>query len=112
MTDESVLELVSKVDEFLELSNLIDDDDLNVALSHVVKLCMKPDVPPQTATRLIIQLQSISAKLHIAASWYKNVARPKPDTVEYKKKNMYFSVADALNDVVGALKYQIRNFNG
>src|SRR5690349_14164640 len=108
MTEKNILDYVSEVDEFLGMHNLFSDDALDLALGNVVKLAMKPDVPPQVTARLIVELESTAARLHIIASYYKNIEKPKPDTIEYKKKNMYFSVAEALSNIVAALKYNMR----
>lgn len=105
----SVLELVSKVDEFVAVSEIFDDEDLDSALGSIVKLIMKPDVPPQAAMTLITKLQAISCKLQIQASYYKNVLKPAPGTIEYKKKNLCFTLSEALNALVAALKYNIRS---
>ena len=109
MSDDSILELVSKVDEFMELHNIFNDEDLDSALSTVVKLISKPDIPPQAALVLITKLQAIAVKFHIQASYYKNVLKPKINSIEYQKKNMYFTMHEALNDLVAALKYNIRS---
>jgi hypothetical protein len=108
MAEENILELVSQVDEFFSMHEEFKDANLDFALSKIVKIIMKPDIPPQALVTLIIQLEAIAAKLHIVASYYKNVSKPKPDTVEYKKKNMYFSVAEAISSLVAALKYGVR----
>lgn len=112
MSESSTLDIISKVDEFTSLSGVMNDDELDTALSAIVKLIMKPDIPPQAATQLIIQLQAISSKFAILATYYKNVAPGKAGTEEYTKKNVYFTMHECLNELVAALKYNIRGFNG
>lgn len=106
----TILELISEVDEFLEMSETFNDDDLDTALGKLVKLTMKPDVPPQAAITLIVQLESIAAKLYIQASYAKNVSKPKVGETAYVKKNMYFSIAEALRNITAALKYAVKSY--
>lgn len=108
MNDESILELISKVDEFSEISILFDDRDMDVALSKVVRIIANPDISPSAATTAIIHLQGLASKFYIQANYYKNCSKPKPGSDEYQKKNMLFSMAQALNDLCAALKYGAR----
>lgn len=108
MSDESILELISRVDEFLGMHDLFKDDDLDFALSRIVKIITKPDIPPQTAVNTIVQLEAIAAKLHLQACWYKNVDKPKVGTIEYQKKTMYFSFAESIRQLCAALKYVVK----
>jgi hypothetical protein len=105
MNDESVIELISKVDEFTEISNLFDDRDMDIALSKVVRIIANPDINSAAATTAIIHLQGLSSKFYIQASYMKNVSKPSPGTDEYKRKNMLFAMATALDNLIQALKY-------
>lgn len=109
MEKKSILELVSEVDEFVSISEIFDDEDLDIALGYIVRLIMKPDVPAQSAATLITQIQAISSKMSIIASYYKNVLKPAPGTKEYQKKNLCFTLAESLNNLVAALKYNARS---
>ncbi len=106
--DKTILELISKVDEFVEMSELFDDRDMDVALSKVVRIVSNPDINPAAATTAIIHLQSLASKFRIQAAWLKNCAKPKPGDEDYKKKNMLFSMVEALEALVAALKYAVR----
>jgi hypothetical protein len=105
---ENILELISKVDEFVGMSELFSDSDLDFALSMICKIITKPDIPASAAVTTIVQLEAIAAKLHVQASYLKNVEKPKPNTVEYHKKNLYLSVCDALRNLTAALKYTVK----
>jgi hypothetical protein len=107
-TDKSILEYISEVDELLEVSKFLEDKQIDEALGLLVKLVQKPDIPGQVATKCIVQLQAISAICAMRASYYKNIVGPKAGTDEYRKKNLYFSLHEALNEVVAAVKYNIR----
>lgn len=97
---KTVAELISDVDHFMSIHNWLEDDDLDMALSYVVKLMQKPDVPPATAYKVIIRLQAISAKMQMSAS----ILSHGPDK-DPKKKNVYYSAYKAIDKLVDALKY-------
>jgi hypothetical protein len=107
-TEETILELVSKVDEFLEMHEVFDDRDLDLALSKIVRIISNPDIHPASATTAIIHLQSLASKFYIQASYMKNMSKPKVGTIEYQKKNMFYAMSEALNQIVAALKYAVR----
>lgn len=108
MSDDSILELVSQVDEFLEISELFNDKDMDMALSKVVRIISDPGISPVAATTAIIHLQGLATKFYIQASYMKNVSKPKAGTEEYHKKNMLFAMATALENLISALKYGAR----
>jgi hypothetical protein len=69
MTD-TPLEIISSITEFNDISEFMQDKDLDKALEFVVKLILKPDVPSVKAPELIVQLQALSAKFAILARHY------------------------------------------
>jgi hypothetical protein len=104
----TILELVSQVNEFNEIHDLIKDDQLDEALAIIVRLVMRPDVPPAKAMLLIVQLQALAAKFQVLATHYTSVDPGKTGTLNNKKKNVYYSMSDALDKLVSALKYTVR----
>lgn len=99
----TTLELVNEVAEFSDISEIMNDDQLTEALALIVKLMMNPDIPPQKAVGLIVQLESYAAKFAMLASYYTNVK--KDDRV---KKNLYFSAKDAIQRLTDSLKYSAK----
>ena len=85
------------------------DEQLDRALAIIVKLIMNPDIPSAKAPMLIIELQAISAKLTVLAAYYTTIARDKSGTLNYNKKNIYYSTKEAIDRLVDALKYAARN---
>jgi hypothetical protein len=69
----------------------------------IAKLIIKPDIPIQVATLEIVRLQAIAAKLALKATWMSNV-----DKSNRGKKNIYYTAAEAVNNLVSALKYITR----
>ena len=97
---KTTLEMVNGLSE---IADFMEDEELNVALTMIAKLILKPDVPIQVATLEIVRLQAIAAKLSLKATWMANV-----DKTNRAKKNIYYTAAEAVNDLVSALKYITR----
>ena len=86
-----------------EISEYMEDEDLTTALTMIAKLIIKPDIPIQVATLEIVRLQAIAAKLALKATWMANV-----DKNNRAKKNIYYTAAESVNNLVSALKYITR----
>jgi hypothetical protein len=102
--DRSIIELVSEVSEFNELSKFMNDPDLDLVLGYVVKLIAKPDIEPGKVNRLIVQLQAISAKFGMLKRYAMSLGDMQ-DKDEKKKKDIYFTAQEVVDDLVNALKY-------
>jgi predicted S18 family serine protease len=86
-----------------EISDYMQDEELTTALTFIAKLIVKPDIPLQLATIEIVRLQAIAAKMSFKATWMANV-----DKGDRAKKNLYFTAAESINNLVAALKYITR----
>lgn len=106
--DKNTLELISNITEFNDLHEFMNDEHLDKALSVVVKLLMNPDVPSAKSPMLIMELQAMSTKFAILASYYSTVAKDKAGTENNNKKNIYYSLKESLDKLVDALKYVVR----
>jgi hypothetical protein len=100
MTDKTTIESVNGLQE---IADFMGDEELTQALTMVAKLIIKPDIPIQVATIEIVRLQAIAAKMSLKATWMVNVEKG-----DRAKKNIYFTAADAINELVAALKYIAR----
>lgn len=100
---ESTLTTLEQVNGLSEIAEYMQDDDLTTALTMVAKLIIKPEIPIQVATVEIVRLQAIAAKLSLKATWMANV-----DKENRAKKNIYYTAAEAINNLVSALKYITR----
>jgi len=94
---------LEQINGLSEISEYMEDDELTTALTTIAKLIIKPDIPIQVATLEIVRLQAIAAKLSLKATWMANV-----DKNDRAKKNIYYTAAEAVNDLVSALKYITR----
>lgn len=102
MAEQTVLENISKITEFNDISEYMNDSDLDQALELIVKLISKPDVPTTAAPALIVKLQAISAKLSMQARYYTTFLKGGENS---KKKNTYYTASEAIDKLVDALKY-------
>lgn len=98
--EKTTLEMINGLSE---ISEYMEDEDLTTALTMIAKLIIKPDIPIQVATLEIVRLQAIAAKLSLKATWMANV-----DKNNRAKKNIYYTAAESVNNLVSALKYITR----
>ena len=99
-TQQTTLEMINGLSE---ISDYMQDAELTTALTTIAKLILKPDIPIQVASLEIVRLQAIAAKLSLKATWMANV-----DKTDRSKKNIYYTAAEAVNNLVSALKYIMR----
>lgn len=104
---ENPLELISTITEFNDIHEFMKDEQLDRALHLVVKLIMeRGKLTPQQAALLIVELQALATKFAIEATFYTGIG--KDGTKEAHKKNVYFTMKEAINKLVDALKYVSR----
>lgn len=96
----TTLEMVNGLSEIADYMN---DEELTSALTMIAKLIIKPDIPMNIATLEIVRLQAIAAKMSLKATWMANV-----DKSDRGKKNIYYTAAESINNLVSALKYITR----
>lgn len=99
-TNKTTLEQVNGLAEIAEYMN---DEELTTALTFIAKVIVKPDIPMNVATIEIVRLQAIAAKMAFKATWMANV-----DKNDRGKKNIYYTAAESINNLVSALKYITR----
>lgn len=98
--NNTTLEMVNGLSEIAEY---MEDDELTSALTFIAKIIIKPDIPMNVATLEIVRLQAIAAKMAFRATWMANV-----DKSDRGKKNIYYTAAESINNLVSALKYITR----
>ena len=98
--DKTTIDMVNGLSE---IADYMQDEELTAALTMIAKLIIKPDIPLNVATIEIVRLQAIAAKMSFKATWMTNV-----DKSDRSKKNIYYTAAEAINDLVSALKYIMR----
>lgn len=98
--NETTLDMVNGL---AEIADYMQDEELTQALTFIAKVIIKPDIPTQVATIEIVRLQAIAAKMAFKATWMANV-----DKSDRGKKNLYYTAAESINNLVSALKYITR----
>jgi predicted S18 family serine protease len=94
---------IDMVNGLTEIADYMQDEELTTALTMIAKLIIKPDIPLNIATIEIVRLQAIAAKMSFKATCMANV-----DKSDRAKKNIYFTAAESINNLVSALKYTMR----
>lgn len=97
---QNTLEMINGLSE---IADYMQDEELTTALTFIAKVIIKPDIPMNVATVEIVRLQAIAAKMSFKATWMANV-----DKGDRAKKNLYFTAAESINNLVSALKYITR----
>ena len=105
LTDKPTIELISELTEFNDMKAYMNDPDLDYALDLIIKLIAKPDVPSSKAPELIIKIQALSAKFAIMSRYYTTFEKGGENA---KKKNVYYTAEEALNNLAAALKYSMK----
>lgn len=98
--EKTTLEMVNGLSEIAEY---MKDEELTQALTFIAKIIIKPDIPLNVATVEIVRLQAIATKMAFRATWMTNV-----DKSDRGKKNIYYTAAESINNLVSALKYITR----
>jgi predicted S18 family serine protease len=94
---------IDMVNGLAEIADYMEDEELTQALTFIAKIIIKPDIPLNVATIEIVRLQAIAAKMAFKATWMANV-----DKSDRGKKNLYYTAAESINNLVSALKYITR----
>jgi hypothetical protein len=100
MEQNTTLDMVNGL---TEIADFMNDEELTTALTFIAKVILKPDIPLNVATVEIVRLQAIAAKMSFKATWMANVEKG-----DRAKKNIYFTAAQSINELVSALKYITR----
>jgi hypothetical protein len=106
MMDKEVKEektTIEMINGLSEIAEFMQDEELTSALAFVAKLILKPDIPINVATIEIVRLQAIATKMAFKATWMTNV-----DKGDRAKKNIYYTAAESIAELVAALKYITR----
>lgn len=103
MENEQKQTTIEMVNGLSEIAEYMQDEELTLALTFIAKLIIKPDIPMNVASIEIVRLQAIAAKMAFKATWMTNV-----DKSDRGKKNIYYTAAEAINNLVSALKYIMR----
>lgn len=104
------LELTSKITQFNDMHEFMQDPELDRAMEIVVKLIMnRGEVPPLKELLLIKELQALSTSFALKAVQYATFDSGAARSEKAHKKNVYFSTKEAINKLVDALKISAKH---
>lgn len=98
--------LLKSITELSKISEELDDPKVSEALSWIILIMTKPDVPANRATPIINFLQASSAAFQMQAKYYMLLGKGEHNAAV--KKNLYLSLSSETSDLVAALKYTTR----
>lgn len=110
-----VHELLLSVAELNNISEFLQDEQVNQTLAHVVSLIEDPNKPPHLAATLVVALTAISVAYNLKAKNYQLLAPMQSGlTADEKKsitvkKNLYYSLSEGTEKLANALKFIVRN---
>lgn len=110
MEHEEALVLVSQVTELNDLSQHMQDEDLDKLMGVVVKLLQKPDISPGAAAKLITQLQAFSTKCGLIYIYHSQWEKALGASEAAKRKRSYNEMRAMVDKLVDALKYSAKSF--
>ncbi|AXH49213.1 hypothetical protein HWB76_gp189 [Streptomyces phage Blueeyedbeauty] len=108
MSDENPLETISTITEFNDLTEFMNDPQLDRALELAIRCIAQPEIAAVKAPKLIVELQAISFKFAVKAVEYATIKKDRAGTENNHRKNVYYSTKEALDRLVDALKYAAR----
>jgi len=108
LNDENPLETVSTITEFNDLTDFMQDPQLDRALELAIRCIAQPEIAATKAPKLIVELQAISFKFAVKAVEYATIKKDRAGTENNNRKNVYYSTKEALDRLVDALKYAAR----
>jgi hypothetical protein len=108
--DEDISQQINDITEFNDISEFLQDSDVDEAMEIIIRLIAKPNVPHKVAAPLIVKLQALSAKFSLMAKYHMlYTPTVKEDRTKSKKKNTYLDLSDSLEKLANALKYLARD---
>lgn len=101
---DTPMELISQVTELNDLSEFMQDPELDRAMHLMVRLYNeKGKMNPSQAAALIVELQALASEFAFKATFYMGIG--KKGQAETHKKNVYMTAKEAINRLVDSLKY-------
>lgn len=106
-SNESIVELLSTVSSFNELSEFMQDEQLDRALELIVKILYRKGNPDaKMVPQIIAELQALATIFAIKSAYYATISKGRSE--ETKKKNVYYTAKDHVSRLADALKYLMK----
>lgn len=99
---------VSEVQDFIDLHEVVEDEELQTAIDLALKCIVKPDIPVATARKVMLQMQAYAFKFKMQGLVYMQIHKGAAATKENIKKNAYFYASEQCHELAQTLKYLSR----
>lgn len=110
MEHSDAILLVDQVNDLVDVNDFMQDEQFTMALAYAIKCMLSPEeINHSNAHRLIIRLQAYALKFALLGTTYATVSKGAAGTTNNHKKNIYKTTSVALDRLVDALKYVVRN---
>lgn len=103
-----VLEHLSGIQDLIDISDFMQDDDLTEAMALAVKCIAKPNMPPSVARESLLKMQGLAFKFRMQAATYTYIHKGRAGTDDNIKKNVYFAISEQCHELAQTLKYMMR----
>lgn len=107
VNDKDFLGSLSNLKELNDASDLLQDEEIDKTLVKVVRIMQNPNVGPESASKLI---NGFSAQHFVYKVKYKYYMLHKDEPNARAKKELYATIAEALMEVINALKYTMKGY--
>lgn len=104
----SGIEAVSDIQDFIDLHEVVEDEELQTAIGIALKCIVKPDIPVATAKKVMLQMQGYAFKFKMQGLVYMQIHKGAAATKENIKKNAYFYASEQCHELAQTLKYLSR----
>jgi hypothetical protein len=102
---DTPLGYLSQIQDLVDLNDHLNDPEFEEACNQALRCIAKPHIPNPKIGIVIVQLQAYSFQFHLKAATYAGI---KASNGNKHKKNAYYAMYHALDDLVDALKIQAR----
>lgn len=103
----TVEEVIGTIYEYSEIHEFLRDPQMTRALELLARFYGSGgDVPYVKAAGLIVELQALSTSFAAKAIFYQTIGKAEPDSAH--KKNIYYSMRDAMAKLSDSLKYMMK----
>ena len=98
----------SEIQDFIDLHEVVQDEELQNAIDLALKCIVKPDIPVATAKKVMLQMQGYAFKFKMQGLVYMQIHKGAAATAENIKKNAYFYASEQCHELAQTLKYLSR----
>lgn len=102
---EDALKHMSKIQEFVDMNEFLEDDQYGVSLDLAMQIIANPNVSVATARKALVQMQAWSMYFKNKGNVYLTIHAGKAGSPENHKKNVYISMAKECHELAQSLKY-------